>query len=331
MIVMSLILSQDTSVDSPQNVTFDDAIGAKVFGLLKGTEGRKHVLSVTNNLVNPIVRVQPTWHKSINPPEYVHSAVIENLIIDGKGHNNTGILLENVCNCQIRNITIRDCEVGIHIRNKWGLWSETNCLKHIRMENVKTGILFTTAGPYEKPGVVPGSEEDVKVKQEYPGASMGFTVIDDVDIKLADNSSDVVGIQVGGKRIITDPDGIHDTENTLISPYSSRIRANVWLGSGGGAGLKMLNGRLYYGQAHLTVHNAHNSANGIGIDLQNVSALVDNNRPIWQNQFSEFSGNHPNDSVVEEGFMLVTSGISDPTKVIRKPTHIKTDVKTKTF
>jgi hypothetical protein len=336
---MSLKLSHDISVDSPQEVTFDDNNSAKVYGLLQGAEGRKCVLTVKNNLVNPIVRVQPTWHMSVNPPAYVHSAVIENLIIDGKGYNNTGILLENVCNCQIRNITIRNCEVGIHIRNKWGLWSETNCLKHIRMENVKTGILFTTAGPYTSP----------TSQKTYPGASAGFTVIDDVGIKLA-NSSDAVGIQVGGKRIINDPDGKQDVITTVISPYSSRIRANVWLGTGGGTGLKIINGMLWYGQSHLTVHNVHNSANGIGIDLRdfttpppppppeqdtyrtyNTSYPNGVYRPIWENQFSTFNGVKPNNAVSNEGFMLVTSNIGS-TNTVRKPPNVdmETDIITKT-
>lgn len=37
-----------------------------------------------------------------------------------------------------------------------------------------------------------------------------------------------------------------DVVDTRIAPYSSRIRANVWLGSNGGTGLKILNGNLGY-------------------------------------------------------------------------------------
>jgi len=120
-------------------------------------------------------------------------------------------------------------------------------------------------------------------------------------------------------------------------PYSSHIKANVWLGPNSGTELKLENGNLSYGQIHLTVHNNYNSPNAIGIDLQgfkkelysptyNTQYPQPNGvyRPIWENQYYE--------DIVKKGFMLVTSNIT-PTNTIRMPLNInmETDIITKTF
>jgi len=341
-VVMSLVINYDQTVNVSKFVGRND--------LLQGAEGRKYVLTAGNGLMGSVVKVEDTWFPSLNA--YVESAVVENLVIDGAGKGVTGILLENVCKCQIRNITIRNCDVGIHIRNKKGLWSEGNCLKHIRMENVTKGIIFTTSGRYLNPNYPTYSDVEV-----YPGDSAGFTTIDDVGIGLADNAS-AVGIQVGGIKTVNDPDGLNDKTDmftyidsngdnkelpNIIGPYSSRIRANVWLGASGGAGLKLINGNLSYGQSHLTVHNNYNSPNAIGIDLQEFKKELYSPtyntkypngvyRPIWENQFSTYTGVYPNNSVFNGGFMLVTSNITS-TNAVRKPlnVNVETDVITKVF
>jgi hypothetical protein len=288
----------------------------------------------------------------------VESAVIENLIIDGKNMPGvTGILLQNVAHCMIRNLTIRNCEVGIHVRSYKGLWSECTNLKHIRMENVKKGIVFTTTGPYV--WQIPNSNDT----SLQAGASAAFTTIDDVDIGLKDNDSNAVGIQVGGTQIISnDPGGIHDSltttiENefgdpiagtnpqkysTIIYPYSSHIRARVRLGNAGGTGLRIMNGMLYWAQAHLTV-TKKGSSGGIGVDIQNHPVLLDEygsavkqDRVVWENQFSTFTGTGNNEVATKGGFMLVVdSNIATPVNpVLYTPNNansIKADIQIKTI
>jgi hypothetical protein len=285
--------------------------------LLQGADGRKWSLSARSSVVRHVVKVEETWFPQ--PDGYKESAVIENLVIDGRDHGVTGILLDNVCKCQIRNVTIKNCDVGIHIRLRNGLWSESNCLRHIRMENVNKGILFTTTGPGD-------------VTKKLPGDSAAFTTIDDVRIELADRNG-TVGIQVGGKQIIYDPyTAPADKDNTCIAPYSGRIRANVWVKNSDGVGLKLVNGELGYGQTHLTVHKL-GAKGGIGVDLHEFdpTALWNYNsgfayRPIWKNQRLTFDTN--TGSFVDKGFMLVTSNIQTP---IHNPANRETDIQTKIF
>jgi hypothetical protein len=275
--------------------------------LLQGAEGRKYILSALSNAVNPVVNVPYSDFS-----DYSKSAVIENLIIDGQNKGVTGILLQNVVKCQIRNVTIKNCDVGIHLRSYFGMWSECNFLKHIRMENVTKGIVFTTTGPYNDPATGAGG----------PGDSAAFTTIDDVGISLA-NRSDAVGIQIGGTQITNDPNNRPDVTTTTIKPYSSRIKANVWVGSNGGTGLKVINGELKHALTHLTVTGP---SSGIGVDLQGVINGNSNNpdRVVWYNQFSKFD---MSDNVTKRGFMLVTSGIGTPIN----PSSALTDISTKTF
>ena len=319
--------------------------------LLRGEGSRRVVLTAQNSLVNPVVRV----HCLLSKP--IKSVVIENLIIDGGGLPGvTGILLENVVHCLIRNVTIRNCEVGVHIRSYKGLWSEGNVLKHVCMENVKKGVVFTTTGPYK------WNMDD----PPYPGSefcSDAFTTLDGVDISLKDNDADAVGIQVGGIQITTDPDpnGV-DTYTTDIkpcddaivlpstnlyatgiTPYSSHFRVRVRLGSAGGAGLRILNGKLYWAQAHLTVIKEDGSPGGIGIDIPNHPVKVDKDRQperqdrvVWENQFSDFyMVDELEDGVITpkkyaslKGFMLVVgSNIATPIS----PLGIVADVQVKTL
>jgi len=50
------------------------------------------------------------------------------------------------CGYLVCNVTIRNCAVGVHIRAYEGWWSVCNTLGHIRMVNVKKGVIFTTTG-----------------------------------------------------------------------------------------------------------------------------------------------------------------------------------------
>lgn len=161
-------------------------------------------------------------------------STIENLVIDGQNPtNNTGIFLNDVYNCRIRNLTIRNFNVGIKITADNGNWSEVNAMTHIRMENVNTGILLDS-------GTGTGS--------------FAFTTIDDVGIQLS-NSIAAVGIQIG-------------TANNSIKaqPYSAFIKANVWEQSAEQAGMKLINGEVKYGLINLAVQGP---SNGFGVDLSN--------------------------------------------------------------
>jgi len=317
-------------------------------GLLCGVGSRQIVLSAGNSGVNPVVRVQKSVFGQVIDPVTdpglgycVESVVIENLIIDGGNYSGvTGILLENVVHCLIRNVTIRNCEVGIHIRDFKGLWSECNTLKHIRMENVKKGIIFTTTG-YDAIG--------------RPGNSAAFTSIEDVDITLADNVVGCVGIQLGGTQIVNNPnpkendsDGIV-TESfgpcpVFIDPYSSHLRAVVRLGNLGGVGLKVINGFLHFAQAHLTVIG-HNNPTDIGVDLKEAhvyKGFANANNAVYPTAgiddmfvfYSQFSQiDNSNNLTSAGGFMLITSDISSQNRVCRHSadtTKIDIDVKSLT-
>ncbi|MCL2291664.1 MAG: hypothetical protein FWC30_01135 [Candidatus Bathyarchaeota archaeon] len=192
-----------------------------------------------------IMKFESNFQATLLIPAFTRSVVVENLIIDGQGAaGTTGLLLENVGGAFIRNITIRNCDVGIHLRNIDGGWTETNHLQHIRMENVKKGILFNTSGSGVK----------------GPGDSFGHSYIDDVSIVLR-NTAGTVGIQVGD---VSDPSGV------FVKPYFSFIRANVWLNSQDGCGIKMVNrGELRLCLANIGVHG---NGSGLALDLSGSTA-----------------------------------------------------------
>jgi hypothetical protein len=97
-----------------------------------------------------------------------------------------------------------NCEVGIRVKltGNNGSFSRDNRFEHIRMINVKTGILF----------------EGTSNAKDF-----SYTTIEDVGISLAGNSSDA-GIKVG-------------TNSTNANLYSAFIKANIWLNGSNGAGL----------------------------------------------------------------------------------------------
>lgn len=166
-----------------------------------------------------------------NVPDYLEkNAVIENLIIDGTGSTSaTGILLENVYNCCIRNVTIQNCDVGIKVRITGSNWSHANRFEHIRMINVKTGILFTGTS----------SNKD-----------FSFTTIDDVGISLK-NDSAAIGIKVG------DP---------YANLYNAFIKATIWLDTSNGLGMEV-NGELKLSIVNLEVEEPNQSYDGMGLRI----------------------------------------------------------------
>jgi len=183
------------------------------------TESKQTTIAYSND-PNTIVKVE--FNNSY--PKWSSGAVIENLIIDGYINSSsvagTGILLENVCNCLIRNLTIKNCDVGIHVKLTNGE-SFANRFEHIHMFNVKTGIKFTG---------ITGTE----------GAkNFHYTTIDDVGISLKDDMS-AIGIQIG------------DTNTNNAKLYSTFIKANVLLGSSNCKGLEV-NGELKYSLVNLDV------------------------------------------------------------------------------
>jgi hypothetical protein len=148
-------------------------------GLYSGSGSKQMVIQSS---ADPIIDVQS------NLSDITKSAVIENLVIWGTG-NNTGIRLQNVYNCQIRNVTIVNCYRGIKLTATGSGWTQSNHIKHVRMAYVTNGIEF-----------VPGGTNN-----------FGFTHIDDVGISLK-NEWMQTGIVIGNG----------------CKPYSSFIKANVW-------------------------------------------------------------------------------------------------------
>ena len=147
-------------------------------------------------------------------------------------------------------------------------------------------------------------------------------MIDDVGIQLRNDSS-AVGIQIGDNQF----------NGTQVDAdlYSLFIKANVWIGSEGGTGLKIMNGEVRYSLVNLTVTGP---SNGIRVDLSNEKT----NRSIYHNQFSTFDNSDPNhaDKVVNPGFMLSTGGINNtvlPTSalVINNPNNPDCDINVQPF
>ena len=177
------------------------------------------------------------------PSNVGKSAIIENLIIDGKNKPNlTGILLENVCNGLIRNLTIKNCTVGIRVKLTDGVdhCSQGNRFEHIRMINVKTGILF----------------EGTNSTKDF-----SHTTIDDVGISLAGNSTDT-GIKIGAGN------------NAPANMYCAFIKANVWLDSSKGTGLEV-NGKLGLSLVNLAVEQS-TGHNGCGVRINSNATVTDN-------------------------------------------------------
>jgi len=241
-----------------------------------GSSGSKlEVINYTNSLT--IMQVDSNL-----PDDFAGSAVIENLVIDGNDASGnavggvTGLLLENVYNCVIRNITIRNCEVGIRVKltGSAGDCSRGNRFEHIRMKNVKTGIVF----------------EGVSAAKDF-----SYTTIDDVRISL-DNRLNGVGIKIGD-------------DNVHADLHCAFIKATVWLGNGTQKGLEV-NGVLKYSLVNFEVEQEiplNPLPSGWGVYV-NLGATV------WDNQnflLTTLGLVRPINNVLFNHSLFVYSGVSD--------------------
>ena len=197
-------------------------------------------------------------------------------------------------------------DVNVHLHNAKSSWTEANNLQHIRMENVKTGILFSTDGYFS----------DTK-----PGDSFGHNYIDDVSIALR-NTVGAVGIQIGngqygngGSRTKPPPDNSIITAN----PYFSFIKADIWFKVADSCGVKLVNGEIKHCLVNIGVHGKGTGA-GVGLDLTSVS--TSSFSPIEKNQRAKIPSNI-------DGFVLRTENLKDPVKYGNYSNN--TDVKTLSF
>lgn len=162
-------------------------------GILRGT-GSKHCFLIST--ANPIIEVESNMGAS---GDYTKTAIIENLMISGWGATNPdqiGILLNDVYNCQIRNVTIVNCGKGIQLGTTYSAQYEymtyaTN-IEHVRMNHVYNGITFA--------------------KEAGSTGDFGFTHITDTSMTLHPNPENLRGIEV----------------NTGCKLHNSFIKANVW-------------------------------------------------------------------------------------------------------
>ncbi|MCW4023440.1 MAG: DUF2341 domain-containing protein [Candidatus Bathyarchaeota archaeon] len=151
-----------------------------------------------------------------NPSTQTYCPLIENLIIDGNNMpNQVGIVIENTRGAQIRNVTIKDCEVGILIKNGSDdeRYSEATNITNVTMINVKKGIVFNS-----------------KKEGSDNSKSFAYTFIDAVDIKLKIDRPGAIGIELGGND---ENSGIEDTL------YGSLITGLIRLNSRDAVGIRV--------------------------------------------------------------------------------------------
>jgi hypothetical protein len=163
------------------------------------------------------------------------------------------------------------------------------------MENVKTGILFSTDGWY--------SDDD----PHLPGDSFGHSHISDVGIALR-NTQDAVGIQIGNNQFApgheTQPGS---TDKVTAKPYFSFIKTNVWLGSSGGCGVRLVNGELKHCLINIGVQG---DGTGIGLDISTATTtntLLNQQTPIEKNQTANPASNI-------KDFLLYADNLAQPIK-----------------
>ena len=199
-----------------------------------GNGSKQSILPYTN--ANVIMQVL----SNVSGGHFGENAIIENLIIDGQNQPGTvGILLQNVYNCIIRNLTILNCDIGIKVENTGSYALQSNRIEHVRMSNVSQGIVFASAA---------GNSGDFR-----------FTVIEDVGIKLKNIYMGGVGIQIGVSG------------GSVVKLYNSFIKATVWLGDiGSGCAMKVY-GELKYSLVMLIAEspNAQTGAVRLGVDIVN--------------------------------------------------------------
>jgi hypothetical protein len=168
-------------IEYTSDQTLSQTINLDEDGILRGVGSKQVTIYST---ANPIVRV------SSNFSNLHKSAVIENITLLGLNGTETHILLEDVYNCLIRNVAIKNADIGIKLTATANKWTEATRIEHVRMAWVNKGIQF--------------------VKGAGTGA-FGFTHIDDVGISLKD-AQDLTGIEVGTNCIL----------------HAPLIKANVW-------------------------------------------------------------------------------------------------------
>jgi hypothetical protein len=246
-----------------------------VQAVVHGAVGSKKVIITSN--ADPILQVQRNPMSNDNPTySGVESALIENLVIRGNG-TNVGILLNDVYNCQIRNVTLENCAVGIRLLNT-NHWSEVNHIEHVRMENVGKGIEF------------------IDVNGALQRSFMS-TYIEDVGISLM-NESGKIGIDISGK----------------CKPYSSFIKANVWIHNADnniGMMVRCDNpanndtaGEVMYGLINLNVSQLGTLGTGYGLWIQPTSE-----RSVYNNYIESGPGSPPCPPPWQ-GFFIAGSGLN---------------------
>jgi uncharacterized repeat protein (TIGR02543 family) len=222
----SNIIDVDASINVPFDGYYAGTMGSKGTTLGYVGLGNEAVLKVASNF-----------------SDLSKSAVIENLIIDGKNKPDmVGILLEDVSNCLIRNVTIMNCAVGIKVKltGGKGAYAQGKRFEHVRMINVNVGILF----------------EGVNIANDF-----SYTFIDDVGISLANGSSSNVGVKIGA----------------CANLFSVFIKANIWLNESNGTGLEMENSLLKYSLVNFAVEEIVQNTTGKGIVL-NAGANISENQ-----------------------------------------------------
>jgi len=254
--------------------------------------GSKQTVVKATSANTVVVKVDSNFSADHNDPvgpkcSLVRSGLVENLIIDGQGFSGTtGLLLENVCGSFVRNVTIRNCDVGILFRTVDDLphtwtWSETSCLQHIRLVNVKKGILFSVANF---------------------GYSFGHSYIDDVDIFLRDGLEEGVGIQIGD----------NPTASISARPYFSFLKANIYLGSGGGCGVRLVNGELKHGLINVGVYGKGSAVNRVGIEAIAATVIDKGARVPLVNVVEK---NQTNTAGTMKGCFLYAENLTHPVKI----------------
>jgi len=215
-------------IEYASNQTLSQTINLDEDGLLRGSGSKQITISSS---ANPIIRV------SSNVPNNMHkSAVIENIALLGLNGTETHILLEDVCNCLIRNVAIKNADVGIKLTATANKWTEATRIEHVRMAWVNKGIQF--------------------VKGDGTG-NFGFTHIDDVGISLKD-AQNLRGIEVG-------------TGCKLHAPF---IKANVW--SSQKCDGMYVNGEIKAGIININHEKTIGHVEGTGISLGSSAVVNDN-------------------------------------------------------
>lgn len=190
-------------------------------GVLRGVGSKQITLTSS---ADPVIQVTSNMY------DWAKTAIIENLIIDkaaGYEGAGVGILLQDVYSCLIRNVVIKNCNIGIKITATSGKWSEANNIQHVRMLDVNKGIVFDK-------GAGTGS--------------FGFSNISSVGISLKTGDGKV-GIEVGSGS----------------KPYASFIKANCWM-DGNSVGMDIY-GEIRYSLINLNVEKPGGTKTGIGVRM----------------------------------------------------------------